>query len=416
MKVYKFGGASVKDASSILNVTKILKSASTDGLILVVSAMGKITNELETLTEHYFHGEKSVSEVFGRVKKFHLDVAKELFDDTNPGAYDRINSLFSLLEIVLLSNPTSDYDQQYDEIVSYGELLSSAIISSFLEAKGFAILWKDARTFIKTDSCYREGKVDWELSSGLIRKTFSNEKQLYITQGFIGAGPENKTTTLGREGSDYTAAILAHCSNSDSLTIWKDVPGVLNADPKWFDQTVLIPYLSYQDAIELAYYGATVIHPKTIKPLQNKNIPLHVRSFLKPQEPGTLILNKPTPLPVPCFIFKINQVLISIFPKDFSFIAEENLSGIFHLFAGYKLKINSMQNSAISFTVCLDYNEQKIATLVAELQKEYRVRYNTGLELATIRNYDQATIDRVCNGKNVLLEVKSRNTVQLVLR
>lgn len=416
MKVYKFGGASVKDASSILNVAKILKSASTEGLILVVSAMGKITNELEILTDRHFRGEKSASEVFNRIKKFHLDVAKELFDDINFEAFSRINEIFSLLEIRLRSNPLSDYDQQYDEIVSYGEWLSSVIISSLLAVEGFAVLLKDARNFIKTDACYREGKIDWELSSGLIRKTFNDERKLYVTQGFIGSSPKNNTTTLGREGSDYTAAILAHCTDSDSLTIWKDVPGVLNADPKWFDQTILIPQLSYQDAIELAYYGATVIHPKTIKPLQNKNIPLHVRSFLRPGEPGTLIINEPTPLPVPCFIFKINQVLISIFPKDFSFIAEDNLSRIFSLFAGHKLKINSMQNSAISFTVCLDYSEQKISSLVLDLQKEYRVLYNKGLELATIRNYDQATLDRVCEGKDVLLEVKSRTTVQLVLR
>jgi aspartate kinase len=279
----------------------------------------------------------------------------------------------------------------------------------------------DVRGLIQTDNTYREGKVDWELTQKLVDKELKplisgTQKNIVVTQGFLGGTSENFTTTLGREGSDYTAAILAYTTDSESVTIWKDVPGVLNADPKWFDETQKLDQISYQDAIELAYYGATVIHPKTIKPLQNKKIPLIVKSFVNPSEKGTIINDVQSPLPVPCFIFKINQVLLSISPKDFSFIMEQNLSEMFNLFAERQVKVNVMQNSAISFSISIDNDERKVPDLIKTLQQDYKVLYNEGLELITIRYYDQATIDRVTVGKKILLEVKSRYTVQLVVK
>jgi aspartate kinase len=320
------------------------------------------------------------------------------------------------LDWAIEGSPEHPYDQVYDQIVCMGEIISTKIVAAYLNATALPVQWLDVRDIIKTDNTYREGKVDWEQTTALAMRQINGSSRIVLTQGFLGGTSENYTTTLGREGSDYTAAILAFCLNAESVTIWKDVPGVLNADPKWFDETQLIPQLSYQDAIELAYYGATVIHPKTIKPLQNKNIPLYVRSFVHPQEKGTEISNTQTPLPVPCFIFKVDQLLISLSPKDFSFIVEENFSDIFRLFSRHGVKINTMQNSAISFSVCVDNDPRRVPALIGELQQHYRVLYNDRVELITIRYYDQATIDRVTVDKVVLLEVKSRYTVQLVVR
>jgi aspartate kinase len=288
-------------------------------------------------------------------------------------------------------------------------------VRAYLNEVGIKNNWLDIREVIKTDSTFREGKVNWELTEKLVGILNPNQ-QITITQGFLGCTPDNFTTTLGREGSDYTASILAYCTNAESVTIWKDVPGVMNADPKWFDETKLIDQMSYQDAIELAYYGATVIHPKTIKPLQNKRIPLYVKSFLQPEKKGTVINDQHSQLPIPCFIFKVNQILLSISPKDFSFIVEENFSDIFKTFAEHQVKINVMQNSAISFSVCTDNDEHKIPELIKTLQKNFRVLYNENLELITIRYYNQPTIDRVCIGKKIFLEHKSRYTVQLVVK
>ncbi|WP_405520293.1 aspartate kinase [Spirosoma sp. KNUC1025] len=280
---------------------------------------------------------------------------------------------------------------------------------------GLAVTWLDARQLIRTDTSFREGRVDWTETCRRINQTVPTT-DIIVTQGFIGQTADNRTTTLGREGSDYTAAIFAYCLDAESVTIWKDVPGVLNADPKWFDDTVLLDKLTYQDAIELAYYGATVIHPKTIKPLQNKSIPLYVRSFLQPDAPGTVISNAEQHLLTPSFIFKINQVLISLHPNDFSFIAEDNLSRIFGRFAQAGVKINLMQNTAISFSVVVDANPDRVPALLTQLKQDFRVSYNDGLELITIRYYDQSTIDRVLVNKKLLLEQKSRYTVQLVVK
>lgn len=420
MKVFKFGGASVKDAEAVKNVATILKQYPDQNIVVVLSAMGKTTNALERLTNAYFFSEENkkgetenAATILEEIKKYHFDIIEQLFPDKNHSIYNEINNAFVELDWAIEEPPTHSYDHEYDQIVSIGEIVSTKIVNAYLNQAGIKSKWQDVRDFIQTDNTYRQGNVDWELTQRL-SQTLATSEGITVTQGFIGGTSENFTTTLGREGSDYTAAIIAFTSNAESVTIWKDVPGVLNADPKWFAETKKIEHLSYHDAIELAYYGATVIHPKTIKPLQNKKIPLYVKSFLNPKEAGTIINEDQSSLPLPCFIFKVDQVLISISPKDFSFIVEENFSAIYKLFAEKQVKINMMQNSAISFSVCIDNDANKLPDLIKTLQKEYRVLYNQNLELITIRYYDQATIDRVTVDKKVLLEVKSRYTVQLV--
>jgi aspartate kinase len=419
MKVFKFGGASVKDADGVKNLASVVKRFGSEKLIIVVSAMGKTTNALERLTQAFFYKKENPETVLNEIREYHLNIMNGLFSNADHPVYDDVHNTLVELEWAIEDEPTHSYDCEYDQIVSVGEIISTKIVAAYLKETGFSCVWKDVRDYVKTDNTYREGKVDWELTQNRISTellpTF-NVNNIVVTQGFIGVTSENFTTTLGREGSDYTAAIFAFCTEAESLTIWKDVPGVLNADPKWFDDTRLIPQMTYQDAIELTYYGATVIHPKTIKPLQNKNIPLLVRSFINPDQEGTRIHNQQTPLPVPCFIFKVNQVLISISPRDFSFIVEENLGSIFSLFSRHRVKVNTMQNSAISLSLCVDDDPLKLPELLKELQKQYRVLYNDQLELVTIRYYDQATLDRVTTGKNTILEVKSRYTAQLVMK
>jgi aspartate kinase len=428
MKVFKFGGASVKDADAVRNVATILKRYPKENIIVVISAMGKVTNALERLTDAFYYKKEDPSKILAEIKKYHFDILDQLFPDKIHPIFDELSNTFVELDWAIEEVPSTNYNYDYDKIVSIGEIVSTKIVSAYLNESGVSNKWWDVRDFIQTDNTYREGKVDWELTQSLVDKyliptlapsTKTQNKEegvIIITQGFMGGTSENFTTTLGREGSDYTAAILGYTTNAESVTIWKDVPGVLNADPKWFDETKKLDQISYQDAIELAYYGATVIHPKTIKPLQNKKIPLYVKSFLKPEDKGTIIDDVQSPLPIPSFIFKVNQVLLSISPKDFSFIMEENLSDMFKLFAERHVKVNVMQNSAISFSVSVDNDEHKLPELIKTLQKDYRVLYNDNLELITIRYYDQATIDRVTVGKKILLEVKSRYTVQLVVK
>jgi aspartate kinase len=421
MKIFKFGGASVKDANGVKNIASIIKRFPNENIIVVVSAMGKITNTLELLADAIFFKKENASKILSEIKKYHFDIIEELFPNKNHPIYNETNNTFVELDWAVDDEPTENYNYEYDKIVSMGEIISTKIVNAYLNDADIKSKWWDVRDLIQTDNTYREGKVNWELTQNLmdtklIPSITKKEELIIVTQGFLGGTSENFTTTLGREGSDYTAAILAFTTNAESVTIWKDVPGVLNADPKWFDETKKLEQLSYQDAIELAYYGATVIHPKTIKPLQNKKIPLYVKSFIHPEEKGTVINEVQTPLPIPCFIFKVNQVLISISPKDFSFIVEENFSDIFNLFAEKQMKVNVMQNSAISFSVSIDNDERKLPDLIKTLQKQYRVLYNENMELITIRYYDQATIDRVTIDKKILLEVKSRNTVQLVVR
>jgi aspartate kinase len=421
MKVFKFGGASVKDAQGVKNVGAILKKYPNDKIVVVVSAMGKTTNALENLVRA--KDEKEVDRILAEIKQDHFNTLQELFPDKKNPVYTLLEGEFKSIKQMLSSNSLlqfgGKFDEQYDQVVSMGEVISSHIVSACLNASGVSNQWLDAQNIICTDDNYREGNVDFEKTSKKAKEELTQivkEKGIVITQGFIGKTPTSKTTTLGREGSDYTAAVLAYCLDAESVTIWKDVPGVLNADPKWFDNTIKIDHLSYQDAIELSYYGATVIHPKTIKPLQNKGIPLFVKSFLKPEDAGTRIDNDFSHLPVPCFIFKVNQVLVSVSPKDFSFIVEENLSRIFKDMAKHKVKVNVMQNSALNFSICMDDDGEKVPALIEALKEDFRVLYNKNLELVTIRYYDQATIDRVCINKKVLMEHKSRYTVQLVVQ
>ena len=418
MQVFKFGGASVKDAEGVKNLVKIVQNYPKNNLLIVVSAMGKTTNKLEELTSAYIKRDEVMHLLFDEVKAFHFEIITELFkDQTNP-IYDDVANTFVEIEWLLEEEASDSPDYLYDQIVSIGELVSTKIVAAYLNLVGIFSIWTDARNYIQTDNNYRNANVIWDKTEQEIQKHLPNflTKGIVVTQGFIGSTSENFTSTLGREGSDYSAAIFCACLNGESLTIWKDVPGVLNADPKWFDQTEKIAELSYHDAIELTYYGATVIHPKTIKPIQNKGIPLYVRSFLEPEVEGTAITNVATPLPVPSFIFKVNQVLISIFPKDFSFIIEENLSHIFNIFHKNKVKVNTMLNSAISFSVSVDNDDEKIKQLITDLSETFKVKYNVGLELVTIRYYNQETIDRVTVNKDILLEVKSRHTCQIVMK
>lgn len=418
MQIYKFGGASVKDADGVRNVAHIVTQYKEQQLIVVVSAMGKTTNLLENLTKAYYNHDEQAHRYFEETKKFHQNILEELFEDRKNPIYDEIANLFVEIDWILEEEPQDTFDYLYDQIVSVGELVSSRIIEAYLRKQGINSLWLDARNYIHTDNTFREGNVDWEKTERSMLSSIPSllEKQPLVTQGFIGSTSENFTTTLGREGSDYTAAIFASCLNASLVTIWKDVPGVLNADPKWFDATELIPELSYLDAIELTYYGATVIHPKTIKPLQNKGIALAVRSFVDLNNRGTIIKRTNSTLPVSSFIFKVNQVLISILPKDFSFIVEDNFSHIFDVFAKHRLKINMMHNSAVSFSVSVDYDEQHILSLVKELRKQYNVEFKRDLELVTIRYHNQQTIERVLVNKEVIMQLQDNYTCQMLIK
>ena len=418
MQVFKFGGASVKSAENIKNVVSIVERYKDSSLLIVVSAIGKTTDKLVKVTESYLKRDGACFEHLESLKKEHFDILHELFPDHNHPVYDDIANTFVEIEWILEEEPHDDYDYLYDQIVSVGELLSTKIVAAYSSYQGLATQWVDARDFIMTDNTYREGKVDWEKTEEKIRKDLPSilDEYIVVTQGFIGSTSENFTTTLGREGSDYSAAIFAASLNAENITIWKDVPGVLNADPKWFDQTELIPELSYTDAIELTYYGATVIHPKTIKPLQNKKITLNVRSFINPEEPGTQIKTTNQTLPVPSFIFKVNQVFINIQPRDFSFIVEDNLSHIFDAFHQNRIKINMMHNSAISFSVSVDDTGENVLNLLEQLKKRYKVSVATGLELITIRYYNQQTIDRVLVNKEIFRELKDSYTCQLLVK
>ncbi|MFM7016310.1 MAG: aspartate kinase [Bacteroidota bacterium] len=418
MNVFKFGGASVKDAAAVKNAGDILKLYPNDQLVVVISAMGKVTNALEKIVDAHIYQTGTALTLLEELKKYHLSIVGDLFNNPSHEIYAKLNNFFVEIEWVL-EEPPRDYDFVYDQIVSFGELISTAIVSAWLNDNGIKNQWLDVRDCLITDNTYREGKIDWEVSSGLFQNRIGDlfkQTNVIITQGFIGSTTENFTITLGREGSDYTAAIIAHIMNAASVTIWKDVPGVLNADPKHFSDAQKLIQLSYQDAIELAYYGASVIHPKTIKPLENKNIPLYVKSFLDPNSKGTVIGKDLETKPlIPSFIFKSNQVLISIAAKDFSFIAEENLSEIFSDFAHAGIKLNLMQNSAISFSVCIDDTPKKEA-LIEKLKSKYKVKYNAGLQLYTIRHYYPSTIETLTVGKEILLEQRSRTTAQLITK
>jgi len=420
MKVFKFGGASVKDAKAVKNVKRILDLYPKDNLIVVISAMGKTTNALEELIASHINQTDS-NQIYHKITLFHAEILNELFPNKTAKIYRDVEQFLQQIKKILKEEPTDHYDYIYDQVVSYGELLSTTIVSAFLNENGIDNNWLDARKLIRTDNTYREGKIDWSTTNKNIKSALSvsqnSTKTLYGTQGFIGHTAEGLTTTLGREGSDFTAGIFAYCMDAKDVTIWKDVPGMLNADPKWFEDTEKLDEISYKEAIELAYYGASVIHPKTIKPLQNKQIPLFVKSFLQPENEGTIIQasNRSDRL-VTSYIFKRKQVLLSISPKDFSFIVEHNLRDIFNTFHEHRVKINLMQNSAISFSACAGGDRFRIDALIEDLSRSFSVKYNNQVELLTIRHYDQDTIDRLTEGKEVLVIQRSRQTARIVMK
>jgi aspartate kinase len=418
MKVFKFGGASIKDASSFKNVAAILNSYKAKEIVVIVSALGKTTNALEKITDAYFYRKGNAGELLNQLREQHLNILKELFPDPSHPVFIELNNTFVEIDWILEDDPTEKYDYLYDQIVSIGEMASTKMLAAYLNYKNIPTQWVDVRDCIATDNNYREGKVNWEITQKNIEERIPSllKNQFVLTQGFLGGTSENFTTTLGREGSDYSASIFAYSLNAESVTIWKDVEGVLNADPRSFPKTIKIDQLSYHEAIEMTYYGATVIHPKTLKPLQNKNIPLLVKCFLAPEKEGTVITSDGdvSKLP-PVLVLKQNQILISITPKDFSFIAEDNLSQIFNLFSAAGVKISMMQNSALSFSACADLNE-KIPSLILSLKESFNVLVNENLNLLTIRHYTQKVLDENVDEKNVLLEQKSRHTIQLVMK
>ncbi|MCA0431068.1 MAG: aspartate kinase [Bacteroidetes bacterium] len=419
MQIFKFGGASVKDATSIKNVAEILKNFATEKTIVVISAMGKTTNKLELLAHAYFKNDENTQSILNEIKQYHLEIINELFDNKSNSVFDEVENVFTELMWNIEDPISQNYNFHYDQIVCMGEILSTKIISAYLNHCGISNLWQDARNFIQTDNNYREGKVNYELSQTLVTNNlmplFTNNT-IVVTQGFIGGTSENYTTTLGREGSDYTAALLAFFTNSKHVTIWKDVDGVLNADPKYFKNTSKIDELTYHDAIELTYFGTSVIHPKTIKPLQNKNIPLYVKSFINPQANGTVVKEHVKRVNITSYIFKDNQILISIQPKDFSFIAEDNMAEIFNAMSKHKVHANMIQNSAISLSLCVDDDINKIEQLLLDLHQQFKVLYNKNVQLMTIRNYNQDIINNLSQGKTILLEQRTRNTHQMVLQ
>jgi aspartate kinase len=414
--VFKFGGASVKNADAVRNVGDILKRYSNRKLVVVISAMGKITNALEELHNARFH-KHDPRPVLREIREFHEAIAADLFQ--NKSLDEHTQHLFDDLEDRVFQPCSQDFDMEYDQIVCYGELISTSIVNAWLTEQGFSSAWLDARQVVRTDARYRDARVDWTRSGAAAEqvKALAERKQVIIVQGFIGSTPTGQSTTLGREGSDFTAAIMAFLLDAESVTIWKDVPGMLNADPKWFKDTVKLDKISFREAIELAYYGASVIHPKTIKPLQNKGIPLYIKSFINPDAEGSVIQeNDNYDKLVPSYIFRPKQVLVSFTPKDFSFVVEDNLRDIFDAMATLGIRINLMENSAISFSVCMDADEYKMNKLFELMQPQYQIRYNTELLLITVRHYDDKTIAMLTEDKEVILEQRSRSTVRLVAK
>ncbi|MBR5093236.1 MAG: aspartate kinase [Bacteroidales bacterium] len=420
MKVFKFGGASVNSADAVRNMAQIVQMhIEPEPLLVVVSAMGKTTNLLENLVP--WAAKAGEAEVLRQqLEDYHRCIASALMPD-NMDVQRKIGALLASLDHLCTALPADveHYNYNYDQVVSYGELLSTTIIATYLNSLGINTLWADARQLIKTDSHYREGRVDWSATEKEIKNLELRIKgscHVILTQGFIGGTANGQTTTLGREGSDYTAAILAYCLEAESVTIWKDVPGFLNADPKFFNDTVKISQIPYNEAIELAYYGASVIHPKTVKPIQNKSIPLYIRSFITPDSEGSSVGNYHTISPeTPLYIFKNDQILLSILPRDYSFIAEDNLQVIFGLLNELGIRVNLMQNSALSFSICVDNHPQRIGVLTERLKSMFRVRYNENLQLITIRYYTQQVIDSIVAGRPILLEQRSRTTEQLIV-
>ncbi len=418
MKVFKFGGASLKDADGLRNVAAILQKYAGEELVIIVSAMGKMTNALEEVMAAHVKQTGEAQALYDGVKEKHYKLMRELFD-ANDEVFAAVNDVFVEGEWVLEEKPSDNYDYMYDQIVCMGELVSSKITAAFLNKSGLKTEWLDARDVVATDNTYREGWVIWDKTRASAQKIVPPmlaKGGFVLTQGFIGSTSENFTTTLGREGSDYSAAIFSHCLNAESMSIWKDVPGVLNADPRLFEHVIKLDRLSYREAIEMTYYGASVIHPKTIKPLQNKNIPLYVKSFLDPEAPGTEISSDTEETYPPIIMVEKNQALLHISTLDYSFVAEHHMARLFGKAADLRLFVNMMQNTAISFTICVPNQPDRIEKFTKDVADEFKVKAELGLELLTIRHYNEETIANLKKGKIVLFEERIRNTLQMVVR
>lgn len=421
MKVFKFGGASIESVERAKNVAQLIKDFADDSLLVVISAKGKTTNALEKIAEAFFRNEKDMARnLFELLEQDHKQYAFELLGVESNELTQQINELCTEVEWVLSEEPHRPYDYYYDQIVSIGELLSTAIIAAYVNSIGIACAWIDVRDVMKTDDTYRDATILWEKTEQLGKSLFNQQftqANVIITQGFIGCTVDNATVTLGREGSDYSAAVFANIMDAESTTIWKDVPSLLNADPKIFPNTVAIEEITFHEVIEMAYYGAQVIHPKTIKPLQNKNIPLYVKCFLDKNLKGTLIHNTSKNIEYPpIMVLKTNQILLQVNTRDYSFITEDNLSRIYNLFHDCKIKINLIQNAAISFVACIDSNVEKLELLLKSLQQDYEVKRNENLYLFTVRHYTQHILDEELKNRTILLEQKTRQTIQMVVQ
>ena len=414
MKIFKFGGASVKDAESVKNITQILQSEGTENTVVVISAMGKTTNAFEEVIDAYYNKTDKLSDNLGVIEDYHKAIINDLFDKGD-AIYKEIDILLGELSWFLARNTAQRYNYVYDQIICFGELLSTKIVSAYLSKIGIDNNWFDVRNYIKTDSNYRDAKVDWDLTQKIITEKLDATK-LNITQGFIAANDTENTTTLGREGSDYTAGVFAYCLDAENVTIWKDVPGVLNADPRVFTETTLLEQISYEEAIEMAFYGASVIHPKTLQPLERKEIPLLVRSFVNPKEIGTKVSQGTRLVPyIPCFIVKKDQILVSISALDFSFMVENNISYIFQKLHDYQLKVNLIQNSAISFSVCIDNKFNKFDAFYDELKTQFKIDVQKGVDLYTVRHFDNNAVLSIEEKGESLLTQVNKETIQIVL-
>jgi len=417
MKVFKFGGASVKDADGVRNLASIIKETEEQDLVVVVSAMGKMTNALEEVVTSYFSNPSEINACVAVVNDYHQSVLSDLYNNPNHPVSTAVNQLINELKGFLKTTKSKNHAFVYDQVVSFGEFLSTTIISGYLQEMKLAPIFLDVRTCIRTNTNYRDAVVNWDLTQRSI-KNLVKPNRITITQGFLGSESTNNfTTTLGREGSDYTAAIFAYCLNAENVTIWKDVPGLLNADPRYFSDTKLLNHVSYKEAIELAFYGASVIHPKTLQPLQRKEIPLFVKSFLKPFEPGTCVGKGVHLDPMTsCYILKKNQVLISLSSLDFSFIMEKHIGDVFKWLDHYKMKVDLIQNSAISFSVCVENKYDTLELLLVKLRELFKVKWNEDVTLITARHSKPSEIKALTAGKEVLLKQESRETVQIIVR
>ncbi len=419
MQVFKFGGASVKDADAVRNVTTILNKYKGEPLVVVISAMGKSTNALEALHQSIIENDGKMEEHIATFNKFHDEIIDDLFKMDRSWLKEHVSNLFGYVKSLQGIPFTGNTDELYDQIVSIGELTSTLIIDNHLKCSGLNSIWVDARTIIKTDGNFKEGRIDWDQTSKLVQSQLMpniSDTSVVVTQGFIASDNQNRTTTLGREGSDYSAAILAFCLGAKQMTIWKDVPGVLNADPRKYADAVLLDEVSFKEAIELAYYGASVIHPRTIQPLQRKEISMWVKSFVNPDARGTLISqNAFTNTKIPSYINQTGQWLITIATRDFSFIVEEHLSQIFDFFAKHKVKIDIMQNSAVNFTVAVHNKDWRLLELIEDLKSVFLVEYIKDVELITIRHYNEEIIDQLKNNREVFMEQKTKETYRVLL-